>query len=294
MCNPKNRRKSMIAITGASGQLGRLVIAELLKTVSANELVAVVRNPDKIADLAALGVQVRRGDYSLPETLAPALAGVDKLLLISSSEVGQRAPQHANVIAAAKAAGVKLVAYTSILHADTTPLGLGDEHRQTESILAQSGLPFVLLRNGWYTENYAASIPAALQYGVLLGSAGEGRIASAARADYAAAAAAVLLADNQAGKVYELAGDTSYTLRDFAAEIAGQSGKDVAYQDMPQSDFAAALKNAGLPEGLADLLADSDAGASRGGLFDDSGTLGRLIGRATTPAAEVIREALAA
>lgn len=283
----------MIAITGASGQLGRLVIAELLKTVSANKLIAVVRNPDKVADLAALGVQVRRGDYSLPETLAPALEDVDRLLLISSSEVGQRAPQHANVIAAAKAAGVKLVAYTSILHADATPLGLGDEHRRTEAMLAESGLPFVLLRNGWYTENYAASIPAALQYGVLLGCAGEGRIASAARADYAAAAAAVLLAENQAGKVYELAGDTSYTLGEFAAEIGRQSGKSVAYQDMPQTDFSAALKNAGLPEGLADLLADSDAGASRGGLFDDSGTLGRLIGRATTPPANVIRKALA-
>ena len=284
----------MIAITGASGQLGRLVFAELLKSVPANELVAVARTPDKAADLAALGVQVRRGDYTRPETLADALAGVDKLLLISSSEVGQRVAQHANAIAAAKSAGVKLLAYTSILHADSTPLGLGDEHRQTEALLAQSGLPFVLLRNGWYTENYAASIPSALQYSVLLGSASEGRIASAARADYAAAAAAVLLKDDQAGKVYELAGDASYTLSDFAAEIAKQSGKPVAYQDMVPADFAAALKNAGLPEGLADLLADSDAGASRGGLFDDSRTLSTLIGRPTTPMPEVIRKALAA
>lgn len=284
----------MIAITGATGQLGRLVITELLKSVPANELVAVARTPDKAADLAALGVQVRRGDYTLPETLADALAGVDKLLLISSSEVGQRVAQHANAIAEAKSAGVKLLAYTSILHADATPLGLGDEHRQTEARLAQSGLPFVLLRNGWYTENYAASIPAALQYGVLLGSAGEGRIASAARADYAAAAAAVLLAEAQAGKVYELAGDASYTLSDFAAEIAKQSGKPVAYQDMPPTAFAAALRNAGLPEGVADLLADSDAGASQGSLFDDSRTLSSLIGRPTTPMSEVVRKALAA
>ena len=284
----------MIAITGATGQLGRLVIAKLLESVPANELVAVARTPDKAADLAALGVQVRRGDYTLPETLANALAGVDKLLLISSSEVGQRVAQHANAIAAAKSAGVKLLAYTSILHADSTPLGLGDEHRQTEAMLAQSGLPFVLLRNGWYTENYAASIPSALQYGVLLGSAGEGRIASAARADYAAAAAAVLLKENQAGKIYELAGDASYTLGDFAAAIAKQSGKPVAYQDMPPADYAAALKHAGLPEGLADLLADSDAGASKGGLFDDSRTLSALIGRPTTPMAEVVRKALAA
>ncbi|QAZ66200.1 SDR family oxidoreductase [Solidesulfovibrio carbinolicus] len=283
----------MIAITGATGQLGRLVISILLESVPANELVAVVRTPDKAVDLAALGVQVRRGDYTLPDTLADALAGVDKLLLISSSEIGQRVAQHANAIAAAKSAGVQLLAYTSILHADSTPLGLGDEHRQTEALLAQSGLPFVLLRNGWYTENYAASIPAALQYGVLLGCASEGRIASAARADYGAAAAAVLLSQGQAGKIYELAGDASYTLSDFAAEIAKQSGKPVAYQDMPPADFAAALKHAGLPEGLADLLADSDAGASRGGLFDDSRTLSTLIGRPTTPMAEVIRKALA-
>jgi NAD(P)H dehydrogenase (quinone) len=284
----------MIAITGASGQLGRLVIAELLKSVPAGDLVAAVRNPGKAEDLAALGVQVRRADYTQPDTLESAFTGVDKLLLISSSEVGQRVPQHANVIAAAKAAGVKLLAYTSILHADTTPLGLGDEHRKTEAMLAQSGLPFVLLRNGWYTENYAASIPAALQYGVLLGSAGAGRISSAARADYAAAAAAVLLSGNQAGKVYELAGDTSYTLNDFAAEIARQSGKLVAYRNMPETDFAAALKDAGLPEGLADLLADSDAGASHGGLFDDSKTLSALIGRSTTPVSEVVKKALAA
>ena len=284
----------MIAITGATGQLGRLVISILLESVPANELVAVVRTPDKAVDLAALGVQVRRGDYTLPDTLADALAGVDKLLLISSSEIGQRVAQHANAIAAAKSAGVQLLAYTSILHAVSTPLGLGDEHRQTEALLAQSGLPFVLLRNGWYTENYAASIPAALQYGVLLGCAGEGRIASAARADYGAAAAAVLLSQGQAGKIYELAGDASYTLSDFAAEIAKQSGKPVAYQDMPPADFAAALKHAGLPEGLADLLADSDAGASRGGLFDDSRTLSALIGRPTTPMPEVIRKTLAA
>lgn len=284
----------MIAITGASGQLGRLVIAELLKSVPAVDLVAAVRNPGKAEDLAAMGVQVRRADYTQPDTLESAFAGVDRLLLISSSEVGQRVPQHANVIAAAKAAGVRLLAYTSILHADTTPLGLGDEHRQTEAMLAQSGLPFVLLRNGWYTENYAASIPAALQYGVLLGSAGAGRISSAARADYAAAAAAVLLSGNQAGKVYELAGDASYTLDDFAAEISRQSGKLVAYRNMPETDFAAALKDAGLPEGLADLLADSDAGASRGGLLDDSKTLSALIGRPTTPVSEVVKKALAA
>lgn len=282
----------MIAITGASGQLGRLVVAELLKSVPASTLVVAVRSPEKVADLSALGVQVREADYDKPNTLEKAFAGVEKLLLISANEVGKRAPQHANVIAAAKKAGVPFMAYTSILHADTTPLPLAREHKQTEAMLAESGIPHAILRNGWYTENYAASIPAALQYGVVLGSAGNGRISSAARADYAAAAAAVMLAGDQAGKIYELAGDHAYTLTEFAAEIERQSGKPVAYQNMAEADFVQALLGAGLPDWLATLLAESDTGASEGGLFDDSHTLSRIIDRPTTPLADVIRASL--
>ena len=283
----------MIAITGATGQLGRLVLQNLLKTVPAAQIVAAVRSPEKAADLAALGVQVRQADYAQPATLEAAFQGVDKLLLISSSEVGQRAPQHAAVIAAAQKAGVKLLAYTSILRADSSPLGLAAEHKETEAMLRASGIPFVLLRNGWYTENYTASVPAALQYGAVMGSAKDGRIASAARADYAAAAAAVLTKDGQAGQVYELAGDTAYTLSELAAEIAKQSGKPVVYNDLPEAAYAAALVQVGLPEGFAALLADSDVGASKGGLFDDGRQLSRLIGRPTTPLAEVVKAALA-
>jgi NAD(P)H dehydrogenase (quinone) len=283
----------MIVITGASGQLGRLVVDELLKSVPASELVAAVRSPEKVQDLEETGIQVRRADYNRPETLDTALSGADKVLLISSSEVGQRAPQHANVIAAAKKAGVELLAYTSILHADATPLSLGAEHKQTEAMLAESGVPYVVLRNGWYTENYAAGIPVALQHGAVFGCAGEGRICSAARADYATAAAAVLLADDQAGKVYELAGDEAYTLAEFAAEVAEQSGKAVVYQDMPEAEYANVLKGAGVPDGMAQLLAQSDTGASKGGLFDDSKTLSQLIGRPTTPLSEVVKQTLA-
>ncbi|MCW2308343.1 SDR family oxidoreductase [Rhodobium gokarnense] len=283
----------MIVVTGASGQLGRLVIAELLKKVPPQEIVAAVRTPEKVSDLAQKGVAVRVADYDRPDTLATAFAGADKVLLISGSEVGKRAPQHRAVIAAAKAGGVGLLAYTSLLHADTSPLGLGVEHRETEAALAASGVPHVILRNGWYTENYAASIPPALAHGVFLGAAGEGRIASAARADYAAAAAAVLTSDGHAGKVYELAGDDSYTLAEFTAAIARLSGKEVAYNNLPEADFKAALLGAGLPEPVAGLLADSDAGAAKGALFDDSGTLSGLIGRPTTPYQEVIKTALA-
>ncbi len=283
----------MIAITGATGQLGRLVIQNLLKTVPASQIVAAVRSPAKAADLAALGVQVRQADYAQPATLEAALQGVDKLLLISSSEVGQRVPQHAAVIAAAQKAGVKLLAYTSILRADSSPLGLAAEHKETEAALRASGLPFVLLRNGWYTENHTGSVPAALQYGAVMGSAKDGRIASAARADYAAAAAAVLTKDNQAGQVYELAGDSAYTLAEFAAEIAQQSGKPVVYNDLPQAAYAAALVQVGLPEGFAALLADSDVGASQGALFDDGHQLRGLIGRPTTPLSDVVKAALA-
>jgi len=283
----------MIAVTGATGQLGRFVIDALLKKVPAGEIIAAVRTPAKAADLAALGVIVRQADYGQPETLEAAFAGVDKLLLISGSEVGQREAQHKAVIEAARAAGVGFIAYTSLLHADTSPLGLGVEHRATEALLKASGIPFALLRNGWYSENYAASIPPALAHHAFIGAAGEGRIASAARQDYAEAAAEVMTREDQAGKVYELAGDDSYTLAQFAAEIAAQSGEKVDYVNLSQSEFAAALKNAGLPEGLAEMLADSDAGAEKGGLFDDSRQLSELIGRPTTTWQAVIRAALA-
>ena len=282
----------MIVVTGASGQLGRLVIQELLKSVPASGLVAAVRSPEKVADLAELGVQVRQADYEKPGALEAAFANADKVLLISASEVGKRLAQHRNVIDAAKKVGVPLLGYTSILRADSTPLPL-KEHYQTEILLAESGIPHVILRNGWYTENYALSIPAALQYGVVMGCADDGRISSAARADYAVAAAKVMLRDDQAGKVYELAGDEAYNLSEFAAEIARQSGKDISYQNIPEADYTEVLKGAGLPGALATLLAESDTGASKGGLFDDSHTLSRLIGRPTTSMAEVIKQALA-
>lgn len=280
----------MILVTGATGQLGRLVITALLRTEAPASLVAAVRDPARAADLAARGVQVRLADYTRPETLATAFAGVDKLLLISSNALGERVAQHGAVIEAAVRAGVGLVAYTSLLHADTSPLGLAAEHLQTEGLLAQSGLPFVLLRNGWYSENHAASAPSAVAHGALLGCAGDGRIASAARADYADAAAVVLTHDGQAGRIHELAGDSAYTLTELAAEIAAQSGRPVAYANLPQAEYRAALVGVGLPAPIAELLADSDAGASTGALFDGGHALSALIGRPTTP----MRETLAA
>ncbi|MBA7853190.1 SDR family oxidoreductase [Enterobacter cloacae] len=282
----------MIAITGATGQLGRLVIEQLLKTVPANQIVAIVRNPAKAEALSQQGIVVRQGDYTDQAALTTALKGVEKLLLISSSEVGQRATQHQNVINAAKAAGVTFIAYTSLLHADNSPLGLHVEHVATEKALAASGISYALLRNGWYTENYLASAPPALEHGVFIGAAGEGKIASATRADYAAAAAKVVSEEGHAGKVYELAGDSAWTLSELAAELSKQSGKPVVYQNMSEADFAAALKSVGLPAGLADMLADSDEGASKGGLFDDSHTLSKLIGRPTTSLAESVKTIL--
>lgn len=279
----------MIAITGATGQLGQHVIESLLKTVPASQIVAIVRNPAKATALSQQGIIVRQADYSDEAALTAALQGIDKLLLISSSEVGQRAPQHRNVINAAKAAHVKFIAYTSLLHADTSPLGLADEHVATEKMLAESGIGYALLRNGWYTENYLASAPAALEHGVFIGAAGEGKIASATRADYAAAAARVISEDGHSGKTYELAGDAGWTLSQLAAELAKQSGKKVVYQNLSEADFAAALKGVGLPAGLADMLADSDTGASKGGLFDDSHTLSKLIGRPTTSLADSVK-----
>ena len=282
----------MIVITGATGQLGRLVIQSLLAKLPATQIVAAVRNPARAVDLATQGVQIRQADYTDPASLVTAFQGAEKVLLISSSEIGQRAAQHRNVIDAAKKAGVSLVAYTSILHADRSPLGLAAEHVATEAYLRESGMPNVLLRNGWYTENYLASVPPALQHGAFIGSAGEGRISSAARADYAEAAAVALTAPAQAGKVYELAGDDSYTLTEFAAELSRQSGKPVPYVNLPEADYKAALLGAGLPEPIANLLADSDVGASKGGLFDDQHQLSALIGRPTTSLAALMPAAL--
>ncbi len=282
-----------LLVTGASGQLGRLVVDHLLKTVLPGRIAAAVRGREAADRLTALGVEARIADYARPETLDAMFAGIGRALLVSSNALGQRVPQHRNVIEAAKRAQVGLLAYTSVLHADTSPLGLAAEHRETEALLRASGVPFVLLRNGWYTENYTAGFPAALANHALIGGAGQGRIASAARADYAAAAAAVLTAaETWAGRVFELAGDEAYTLADLAAELARQSGQEVAYRDMAEAAYKAALLGAGLPEGLADLLADSDAGASQGALFDDGRQLSTLIGRPATPMAASVAAAL--
>jgi NAD(P)H dehydrogenase (quinone) len=282
----------MIVITGATGKLGQHVIASLLTSVPAASIIAAVRNPAKAASLAALGVQVRQADYNDGASLDGAFKGATKILLISSSEVGQRAQQHQNVIDAARRAGVALLAYTSVLRADTSPLGLAAEHVITEAAIRASGLPYTFLRNGWYLENHTEHLAPVLEHGVVLGAAQNGRFSSAARADYAAAAAAVLTADKPQA-IYELAGDQGFTLAEYAAEVARQTGKAIVYKDLPQADFKAALVGVGVPEGFAGLLADSDAGAARGGLEDNGKQLSALIGRPTTRLQDAVKAALA-
>lgn len=282
----------MIVVTGATGHLGQLVIASLLKRIPAGSVVAAVRNPEKAKDLAALGVQVRLADYNQPESWDAALKGAERILLISSSEVGQRARQHRVVVDAAKRAGVKLLAYTSILRADSSVLGLAAEHKATESSIRASGIPYVFLRNGWYTENYASAVKSAVGMGVVYGCAGDGRVSAAARADYAEAAAVVLTADGHAGKTYELAGDTAFTLADLATEIGQQAGKAINYVNLSEPDYKQALIGVGLPEPFAALLADSDTGISKGALYDESHTLSKLIGRKTTPLSVAVKAAL--
>ncbi|MFL9878797.1 SDR family oxidoreductase [Herbaspirillum rhizosphaerae] len=272
----------MIVVTGAAGQLGRLVIAALLKTVSAGQIVAAVRSPEKAGDVAALGVQVRRADYTDAASLDAAFQGATKVLLISSNEIGARLAQHRAVIDAAKRAKVQLLAYTSVLRADTSSLGLAAEHWETEQAIKDSGVPAAILRNGWYTENYTVGVPGAVAQGAIYGSAGEGRISSAARNDYAEAAAVVLAGEGHAGKIYELAGDSAYTLAELAAEVSRQSGKSVEYRNIPEADYKAALVGFGLPEVVAALLSNSDTAASKGALFDEGRQLSALIGRPTT------------
>lgn len=275
-----------IAVTGSTGQLGRLAIAALRARGVAP--IALARSPAKAADL---GAEVRAFDYDAPD--AAALAGVDILVLISANEIGKRAPQHRAVIDAAKAAGVGHIVYTSLLNADSGGMKLAEEHLATEAALRASGLPHTVLRNGWYLENHTASLGGAVAAGALIGAAGEGRFSGAARADFAEAIAAVATDPALRGQVHELGGDEAYTLADIAAEVSRQTGKAIAYADMPQAQYAGALASFGLPAAFADILADSDVQASKGALFDGGGTLSRLIGRPTTTLADAVRAALA-
>ncbi|KAF7781243.1 hypothetical protein PRUB_b0398 [Pseudoalteromonas rubra] len=273
----------MIAVTGANGQLGQLVIAALLKRVPASQVVALVRDPEQAEALNHLGVTLRTADYDQPETLSNALKGVSKLLLISGNMIGQRVRQHSAVIHAAKQAGVTLLAYTSILYADKSPMQLSDEHRDTEQLIKASGVPYVVLRNGWYNENYSAGIAGSIAAGAIVGAMHEGRIASAARWDYAEAAAIALTEPGHVGKTYELAGDQSFTLQALAALATELSGKTVQTNYVSEQHYTDFLVQLGLPAGFAALLADAEVQANAGWLYDNSGTLSRLIGRPTTP-----------
>ncbi|QOL79871.1 SDR family oxidoreductase [Pseudooceanicola spongiae] len=284
-----------ILVTGASGQLGALVVDALIARVPAAQVVALVRREEAAEALRAKGVEVRLASYDDRAALESAFQGVGRLLLISGNDFASRLAQHTTVIEAAQAAGVGFVAYTSVLRADTSALMVADDHVPTEALLVASGLDYALLRNGWYTENYTVSAPMAVQHGALIGAAGEAKIASAARADYAEAAAVVLSAETiESGKVYELAGSESYTLAELAAVISDVSGKPVPYVNMSEAEYKGALIGAGLPEGLATLLASSDAAArDHGDLDGDGAVLETLIGRKTTPLRVSVEAALA-
>ncbi|MGW0939281.1 SDR family oxidoreductase [Streptomyces sp. NPDC002666] len=283
-----------IVVTGATGELGRLVVEQLLTTVPASGIAAVVRDKEKAAGLAARGVELRIADYNRPETLAGAFRAGDRVLLISGSEVGSRVAQHTAVIDAAKAAGVAQLAYTGILGGPDADIRLADEHKVTEQLILDSGLPYTFLRNGWYTENYTANLAPVLAHGAVVANAGEGRIASATRADYAAAAAAVLTGEGHLGKAYELSGDVAWSLAEYAAEIAKASGKEIVYNNVPAAVHQEILVGAGVPEFFAAILTDVDEGIGRGLLAGTNGDLARLIGRPTTPLAETVAAAVAA
>ncbi|MGW2828489.1 SDR family oxidoreductase [Streptomyces sp. NPDC001286] len=280
-----------IVVTGATGNLGRHVVEQLLEKVPAEQITAVVRDEAKGAHLAARGVKLAVADYNTPETFDQVFSAGDKVLLISGSEVGNdRVGQHKVVINAAKAAGVALLAYTSA--PGTLKAALADDHRGTEAALLDSGLPYVLLRNGWYNENYTEQLAPVLQYNAVTQAAGEGRVSSAARADYAAAAVAVLTGEGHENKTYELGGDEAWSFSEYAAELSRQTGKEIVYNPVSVEEFTGILAGAGLPGPVAAIIAGVDASVERGELVVDSGDLGRLIGRPTTPIAESITAAL--
>ncbi|MFI2364488.1 SDR family oxidoreductase [Promicromonospora sp. NPDC019610] len=289
------------AVTGSTGHLGHLVVEELLsRGVPAADIVAIARTPEKAADLAERGVQVREGDYDRPETLPGALAGVQRLLLVSGSEPGARVPQHTAVINAAQAAGVERIAYTSILKADDTSNPLAGEHQATEQVLRASGIPATLLRNGWYTENYTDRLAEYLERGEIVGAAADGKVSAAPRADYAGAAASALLADDAAGSaaddgtvpvvVHELGGP-AFTFAELAATISEVTGTAVTYRDLSVADYAAELQQVGLDAGTAGFVAALDASIAAGDLETDSDDLERLLGRPATPLVDVVRAA---
>ncbi len=281
-----------IVVTGATGHLGRLAVEALLaRGVPAEQIVATGRRIEALADLQHRGVTVRRADYTDPTSLRAAFIGAEKLLLVSSSEVGQRLSQHRNVIAAAKDAGVRLIAYTSFPHADTSTMPLATEHRATEQALAESGVPHVVLRNGWYTENYTDQLSTYLQHGIV-GSASTGRVSAAPRADFAAAAAAVLTEEGHEGAVYELGGE-AFTMTELAAAVSTATGQDVTYTDVPVEQYTQILVAAGLPAPVAAVYADSDRGVATGEHYIEGNDLEKLIGRAPTPMADAVTRAVA-
>ncbi|MEV7600406.1 SDR family oxidoreductase [Kitasatospora sp. NPDC089797] len=284
----------MYVVTGATGQLGRLVVEGLLATVPAGEVKVVVRDAAKVAEWTEQGVRVHEADYGRPESLAGAFAAGDRVLLISGNEFGSRVAQHGAVIDAAKAAGVALLAYTSVLGAPTATFRIAEEHQGTEELLRASGVPFALLRNGWYTENYTAGAGAAVAAGEVFGSSGAGRVATAPRRDYADAAVAVLTGEGHENRVYELSGDADWSMDEFAAELAAASGSPVVYRDVEPAEQVRRLVAAGLPEGFAALFPDTDAAVLKGQLGLRTGDLSRLIGRPTVPLAESVRAALGA
>ncbi len=272
-----------LVITGATGHLGRLVVEQLLDAgVPAAEIVATGRAVEKIKDLADRGVQTRAVDYGDAMALGAALDGADRVLLVSLAEPGNREALHGNVIEAAREAGAGLIAYTSIINAGTLTIRLAEDHQATERLLRDSGLPYVVLRNGWYYENYTSRLPSYLAAGAVPGSAGNGRISAASRADYAAAAVRVLTSDGHAGRAYELGGDDPFTLAQLAAEISAQSGQPVRHADLPEAEYAAMLAAHGVPRLMADVVAETDSAAARGALYTGSGDLARLIGRPAT------------
>jgi NAD(P)H dehydrogenase (quinone) len=278
-----------LLVTGASGHLGRLTIHALLaRGAQPSDVVAAARRPEAVEDLADLGIETRVADYDDPASLTRALAGVDRVLLVSGSEVGSRVPQHRNVVDAAVAAGVSLLGYTSILGGTSTGLALAAEHGATEDYLVETGIPHVLLRNGWYLENYTENTAVPLQLGTVYGAAGDGRVSAAARADFAEAAAVVMTSEGQAGKTYELAGDVGFTMGEYAAALGAASGQEITYTDLPAEEYAAALVAGGVPASFAEVLADSDRGIARGALEDTSHTLSALIGRPTTTLAAAL------
>ena len=279
-------------VTGATGKFGTKVVETLLKTVPASQLAVSVRKPEKAEGLRARGVEVRQGDFDHPQSLDSAFAGIDRLLIISADGDNEtRIRQHRDAVAAAERAGVKFIAYTSLVNATESKNLFAPTHQATEEAILKTGIPYSFLRNNWYLENEIPGIQGVLAGAPWVTSAGDGRVGWALQQDYAEAAATVLSGNGHENKIYELSGK-SLTQEEFVSLLGSVLGKEVTVQQVDDTTYADIMKNAGIPDFVIPILVDIQKSIREGTLDFESNDFEKVLGRPATPIKEALTQIL--